>query len=50
MSSQDFGRYWIKLPNFGVLNFGELKSYLNLRKSLANPGTFFEVELNFRKV
>lgn len=49
MTSQDFDRYWIKLPNFGVLNFGELKSYLILRKSLVNPGTFFGVELNFHK-
>ena len=48
MSSQDFGRYWIKLPNFGVLNIGELKSYLSLKKSLVNPPKT-TVELDFRK-
>ena len=48
MLSQDFVRYWIKLPNFGILNIDELKSYLNLKKSLANPPKT-TVELNFRK-
>ena len=48
MSNQDFGRYWIKLANFGVLNIGELKSYLSLKKSLVNPPKT-TVELNFHK-
>ena len=48
MSSQDFGRYWIKLSNFGVLNIIELKSYLNLKKSLVNPPKT-TIELNFQK-
>lgn len=49
MYSQDFGRYFIKLSNFGVLNIDELKSYLNLKKSLVNPPKT-TVELNFHKV
>ena len=49
MSSQDFSRYFIKIPNFGILNIDELKSYLNLKKSLANPPKT-TIELNFRKV
>ena len=34
MYSQDFARYFITVSNFGVLNFGELKSYLNDRFSV----------------
>jgi hypothetical protein len=49
MSSQDFGRYFIELSNFGVLNIDELKSYLNLKKSLANPPKT-TIQLIFRKV
>lgn len=48
MSSQDFGRYFIKIANFGILNIDELKSYLNLKKSLVNPPKT-TVELDFRK-
>ena len=48
MSSEGFSRYWIYLENFGVLNINELKSYLNLKKSLVYQPKR-KLELNFHK-
>lgn len=48
MTSQDFGKYWIMVENFGKLTVGELKSYFNLKKSLVNSPNR-TLELNFNK-